>query len=53
MMEDFPGSPVVKTLCCQCKGCGFDPCVSKLRAHMPGGTNKKFFKNVLLNTYAM
>ena len=23
---DFPGGPVVKTLCCHCRGCGFDPC---------------------------
>ena len=23
--KDFPGSPVVKTLCFQCKGHGFDP----------------------------
>ena len=22
---DFPGGPVVKTPCCQCRGCGFDP----------------------------
>ena len=23
---DFPGGPVVKTQCCHCRGCGFDPC---------------------------
>ena len=23
---DFPGGPVVKTLCFHCRGCGFDPC---------------------------
>ena len=23
--EDFLGGPVVKTLCCQYRGCGFDP----------------------------
>ena len=22
---DFPGGPVVRTLCLQCRGCGFDP----------------------------
>ena len=22
---DFPGGPVAKTLCCLCRGCGFDP----------------------------
>ena len=25
-MRDFPGSPVVKTQCFQCRGRGFDPC---------------------------
>ena len=23
--QDFPGSSVIKTLCCQCSGYGFDP----------------------------
>ena len=23
--QDFPSNPVVKTLCFQCRGCGFDP----------------------------
>ena len=25
LTSDFPGGPVVKTLCFQCRGCGFDP----------------------------
>ena len=25
MMRDFPGDPVVKTLCFYCRGHGFDP----------------------------
>ena len=24
-LGDFPGGPVVRTLCFQCRGCGFDP----------------------------
>ena len=26
-VPDFPGSPVVKTPCSQCRGHGFDPCL--------------------------
>ena len=33
---DFPGCPMVKTLCSQCKGCGLDPwLVKELRSCMP------------------
>ena len=39
MTWDFPGCPVVKTLCFQCKGCGFNPW--ELKSHMPGSMAKK------------
>ena len=28
-LQEFPGSPVVKTLCFHCKGCGVDPWLGK------------------------
>ena len=31
---DFPGCPVVKTLCFHCRGHGFWPLVKELRSHM-------------------
>ena len=34
-MGDFPGSPVVKTLCFQCRGHRFQSLVRKLRSYMP------------------
>ena len=39
MTWDFPGCPMVKTLCFQCKGCGFNPW--ELKSHMPGSMAKK------------
>ena len=38
---DFPGSPMVKTLCFQCKECRFNPWFGELRSYMPHGTTKK------------
>ena len=35
--RDFPGSPVVMTLCFQCRERGFDP----FRFHMPYSITKK------------
>ena len=32
---DFPGGPVVKTPCSQCRGCGVGSLVGELRSHMP------------------
>ena len=43
-MTDFPGSPVVKTLCPHHKGCRFT-LVGELRSRMPCVTAKKFKKN--------
>ena len=39
---DFPGSPVIKTPCFQCRGCGCDHWVGKLRFHMSHSVSKKF-----------
>ena len=33
LRRDFPGGPVVKTLCFQCRGHGFDPCWGKNIPH--------------------
>ena len=49
---DFPGGPVIKTPCFQCRGCGCDRWVGKLRFHMSHSVSppKKFFfsfKNLL------
>ena len=30
---DFPGVPVVKILCFQCRGCGFDPWLGTMIPH--------------------
>ena len=32
---DFPGGPVVKTPCCQCRGPRFDPWLGNCWAHVP------------------
>ena len=34
IVYDFPGGPVVKTLCSQCMGRGFDPWTGKFCTHM-------------------
>ena len=47
-MRKFPGSPVVKTPCFHCRGCGFDPWSGKLRSHMPRDTVKKTKQGVSL-----
>ena len=40
--RDFPGCPVVKTPCSQCKGHGWVlSVVGELRSHMPLGVGKK------------
>ena len=41
---DFPGSPVVKTLCFQCREHRFNPWFGELRSYMPHGTTKKKIK---------
>ena len=45
--QDFPGGPVVKTLCFHCRGHGFDPWSGKF--HMPCGATKKLKKRTLIN----
>ena len=35
--RDFPGGPVVKTPCFQCRGARVQPLVGELRSHMPRG----------------
>ena len=48
-MQDFPGGPVVKTLCSQCKGHCFNPWSENWDSHMPHDAAKviKFnFKNI-------
>ena len=47
--RDFPGGPMVKTLCFHYRGHGFDPWSRELRSHMPCGTAKK--KKIILVTY--
>ena len=37
---DFPVSPMVKSLCFQCRGYGFIPRAGELRSHMPWGMAK-------------
>ena len=39
--RDFPGGPVVSTLCFHCRGHGFDPCLGNLRSCKLHGTAKK------------
>ena len=41
MVQDFPGSPVVKTLCFHCRGHRVRFLVWELRVHMPQGTAKE------------
>ena len=41
MVQDFPGSPVVKILCFHCRGHRVRSLVGKLRVHMPQGTAKE------------
>ena len=44
---DFPGGPVVKTLCFQCRRCGFNQSlVGKLRSRTPCDTAKKREKKI-------
>ena len=38
---DFPGGPVVKNLCFQCWGHGFNPWSSEIRSSMPLGMAKR------------
>ena len=38
---DFPGGPVVKTLCFQCRGCGINSWSGNLRSHMLHDVAKK------------
>ena len=33
--QDFPGSPLIKTLCFQCKGPRFNPCLGTKIPHAP------------------
>ena len=44
---DFPGGPVVKTLCFHCRGRGFDPWLGKFRMPHSVAKKKKKKKNVL------
>ena len=39
-LRDFPGGPVVKTLCCPCKGRQFNPWSGNWESHMLRGQNK-------------
>ena len=39
--EDFPGEPVVKTPCFQCRGCGFDSWLGKFPVLCNTATKKK------------
>ena len=39
--RDFPGGPVVKTLCFSCRGAWVQSLVQKLRSHMPLSQEKK------------
>ena len=41
--RDFPGSPMVQSLCCQCRGAWVQSPVKELRSHMSrgGAKNKK------------
>ena len=40
-LQELPGSPVVKTPCFHCKGCGFDPWLGKNLHAMWCGQKKK------------
>ena len=47
--RDFPGGPVVKTLCFQCQGHGFDPWLGIPHAMQHGQKIKKINKATVLN----
>ena len=47
MVQDFPGSPVVKILCFHCRGHRVRSLVGKLRVHMPQGTAKEKKKSLV------
>ena len=42
---DFPGGPVVRTLCFHCRGARVRSLVGELRSHKLGGVTKKKKKN--------
>ena len=44
LRKDFPGGPVVRTLCFHCWGCGFNPC-GELGSYMTRGAAKTKPKN--------
>ena len=49
--RDFPGDPVVKTLCFSCRGAWVQSLVQKLRSHMPLSQEKKKHACVQSNSH--
>ena len=50
---DFPGGPVVKTLCFHCRGNGFDPSSGEIRSCMPQDVAKKTPKKSNTKTWGL
>ena len=51
VLWDFPGSPVVKTPCFYCRGCGFDPCQGNKILHTVQHGQKKKKGMVALSVF--
>ena len=49
VLEDFPGSPVVKTRCFQWRRCGVRSLVGERRSHIPGRAAKNKHRNLKLS----